>query len=286
MHMHPFFVLTTLLLTFAVLAGCDGNKGAESPTQVAAKVNADEITVHQINNVLAQSKNIDPEVSAQVKRAILERLISQQLARQKAIEAQLDRSPKVVQDIESARTNILARAHLQGIASTLSKPGPQEVHAYYEKYPELFAQRRVFALEQLVFAADKDVIANVRKQLPKSRSLKEIANWLQSRNIKFSESQDVRAAEQIPLEILPKLQAMKEGDVELFDGPNGRSHLIQLRDFMAAPMDEATATPYIKQFLFNQALADATAREMSELRKQAKIEYLGEFARGAGKEKP
>lgn len=107
------------LLALVLAAGCDRKDDAKIATQVAARVNADEITVHQVNQVLGQRQDIKPEFAAQAKRAVLDRLINQQLARQEAIEAQLDRSPEVEQTIEAAKTEILARAHVDGINRTL-----------------------------------------------------------------------------------------------------------------------------------------------------------------------
>lgn len=279
-----FLAFTVMLLAVAVTTGCDKtnkNENAKVATQVAAKVNADEITVHQVNDILAQRTDVKPEEAAQTKHAILESLITQQLAKQKAIEAQLDRSPEVMLAIEAAKTEILARAHVEGIARTLPKPMPWEIQDYYSKHPELFAQRRIFALEEIAFVANDDVAAALRKGFSKFGSLKQVADWLQSRMVKFTAKRGVRAAEQIPLEMLPKVQAMKEGEIELFAAAGGRFQVIRVVDFMAAPIDEATATPRIRQFLFNRSSGKAIAREMSEIRARAKVEYMGEFADGA-----
>ena len=211
----------------------------------------------------------------------LDRLINQQLARQKAIEAQLDRSPEVVQAIEAAKTEILARAHVDGINRTLLKPAPLEIQKYYSSHPELFAQRRIFALEEIAFTASEDLAGGIRAFLSKPRSMKEIADWLQSKGVAFSANRGVRAAEQIPLVMLPKLQAMTKGEIQPFEAMPGRYQVIRVVDFLEAPMDEATAAPRIERFLFNQVSGAAVAREMNEIRKQAKIEYLGEFAERA-----
>lgn len=272
--------VTAVLLTVAFITGCDKKDDAKVATQVAARVNADEITVHQVNRILAQRQDIQPEFAAQAKRVILDRLINQQLARQKAIEAQLDRSPEVVQAIEAARTEILARAHVDGINRTLLKPTPLEIQKYYESHPELFAQRRIFSLEEIAFTANADAAAELGKRLASSRSMKEIADWLQSKGVKFSANRGVRAAEQIPLAILPRMHAMTKGDIQLFEAAPGRFQVIRVVDFFEAPMDQANAAPRIERFLFNQVSGKAVAREMSEIRKQATIEYLGEFAEG------
>jgi hypothetical protein len=88
----------------------------------------------------------------------------------------------------------------------------------------------------------------------------------------------VRAAEQLPLEILPKLQLMKEGETQLFSAGGSRFRLIRVVAFQAAPVDEVAAAPRIRQFLANRNSAEVIAKEMKEVRKFATIEYLGEFA--------
>jgi hypothetical protein len=47
------------------------------------------------------------------------------------------------------------------------------------------------------------------------------------------------------------------------------------------PIDEETATPRIKRFLSNVKSSEEIAKEMKKIKKQAKIEYMGEFAGGA-----
>lgn len=282
MNIQMTSALAAMLLAVALTTGCDRKEDAKVATQVAARVNSDEITVHQVNHVLAQRQDISPEFAEQAKRTILERLINQQLARQKAVAAQLDRSPEVVQAIEAAKTEILARAHVDGINRTLLKPTPLEVQKYYSSHPELFAQRRIFSLEEIAFPASGDVAGGVRELLSKPRSMKEVADWLQSKGVKFSANRGVRAAEQIPLVILPKMHAMAKGEIQLFEAVPGRFQVVRVVDYLEAPMDEATAAPRIERFLFNQVSGAAISREMGEIRKQAKIEYFGEFASRAG----
>jgi EpsD family peptidyl-prolyl cis-trans isomerase len=288
MNIHTFLVFMGLLLALAFTTGCDKKDGATVATQVAARVNADEITVHQINDVLARSQNITPEVAAQAKREILDRLIDQQLAKQNAIENKLDRSPNVMRAIEAAKREILARAYQEHIAASLHKPAPVETHSYYKEHPELFSQRRVFNLEELAFVANSEVATGLREQLSKARSLQEIADWLQSQGVKFAANKGVRTAEQISLEMLPKVQAMKEGEIQLFEADGIRFQVIRVVASKAAPVDEASATPRIQQFLSNRNSSEVIAKEMKRIREKAKIEYVGEFASGAAaaKDKP
>jgi EpsD family peptidyl-prolyl cis-trans isomerase len=234
--------------------------------------------MHQINHVLARNRGLTPENAPQAKREILDRLINQELAKRQAILKGLDRSPGVVVDMEAAKNEILARAYRESLVDYLPKPTPYDVETYYRKHPELFAERRIFSLEELNFIANDDVAAGVREQVSRARPLKDLAGWLKSRGVAFSANQGVRAAEDIPLEILPKLQRMKEGEIQLFGVGDTRFRLIRVVAFQAAAVDEAVAAPRIRQFLINRNSAEVIAKEMKELRNFAKIEYVGEFA--------
>ena len=69
----PVVNLGAAVLVASLLAGCGGGQG-RSDSQTAAKVNKEEVTVHQINGALAQQRGVRPEDSEEASRRILERL--------------------------------------------------------------------------------------------------------------------------------------------------------------------------------------------------------------------
>ncbi|MGH8750816.1 MAG: EpsD family peptidyl-prolyl cis-trans isomerase [Burkholderiales bacterium] len=281
MKIHTRFCFSLLLPALAVTAGCGKKEPqAKVATQVAAKVNADEITVHQVNNVLARAKNIPPEAVVQAKREILARLINQELAKQQAIEKKIDRSPNVVQAIEATKNEILARAYLEQIAAAQPKPTEAEIKKYYAEHPELFAQRRIFNLEEIVVLPKEGLAAELGEQVAKARSLQNIVDWLKAKDIKFAPLRATRSAEEIPLELLPKLQTMKDGEIRLIE-TGGRLQVFHVVASKAAPVDEAKVAPRIQQFLFNQRSTEAIVKDMKRLKDAANIVYAGEFATDA-----
>src|SRR5688500_14081810 len=141
MQVNPAAPLAALALCVA-LAGCGKSDEKKVATQVAARVNSEEITVHQVNNVLARTPNLAPEAAARAKRQVVDRLIDQELAVQQALEKKLDRSPEVLQAMEAAKAEILARAYLRHVAQAQAKPTPEEIKKYYAEHPHLFSQRR------------------------------------------------------------------------------------------------------------------------------------------------
>lgn len=282
MKIHPRYSLIPLLLVLAIGAGCGKGDDKKKPTsQVAAKVNAEEITVHQINAVLARTPNIPPEASTRAKHEILGKLIEQQVAKQAAIKDKLDRSPAVMQAIESARNEVIARAYIEKVVAAQPKPTVDEANKYYGEHPELFSRRRIFNLEEIVIQPKEGVANELRAQVAKSSSMQDVAAWLKSQDVKFTANRGVRAAEAIPMELLAKLQELKDGEIQLIEAAGGSLNVIHVVASQAAPVDEATARPRIMQFLFNRRSGEAVAAEMKRLKDKAEITYVGEFVGGA-----
>lgn len=268
------WLLSAIILTLA--AGCD-QPGRTPPGQIAARVGATEISVHQINAILARMSDVRPENVAQVRRDILDKLIEQQLAVQQAIEMHLDRTPDVMQMLEAARRDVLARAYQSQITSALPVPTADDIHKFYVEHPELFADRRIFVLREISLTADPAILAWLKPLIAEGQSLDSIATLLKTKGLRVEINAVARPAEQIPFEFLPRYLNLKIGQTMLIEAP-ATLLLTHLVDFRIHPLDEETATPRIKGFLANQNAAEAVAREMKQLRAKAKIELVGEFS--------
>ena len=279
-HRIALSILATTLLVG--LAAC-GSKDEKMPaSQVAAKVNSEEISVHQINFVLGRSNTaaIPPEQAPRIRREILNKLIDQQLAVDKAIENKIDRKPEVQMAIEAARREILARAYLEKIASAQPKPTPEEAKKYIAEHPQLFAERRIFNIQEIVLPASSNATAYLREMVAADKSMDDIANWLKSKDIKISGGSATRPAEQIPLDLLPKVHALKDGQGLLLENSQTIT-VMRLAASQSAPITEAVAIPRVQQFLGNQRAGEAAASEFKQLKANAKITYMGEFAESA-----
>ena len=55
----------------------------------------------------------------------------------------------MVAAIEAAKREIIARAHLEQLLSTLPKVTDQEIKDYYASNKALFAERRIYNIEEL-----------------------------------------------------------------------------------------------------------------------------------------
>jgi EpsD family peptidyl-prolyl cis-trans isomerase len=276
-------VLTASLLALA-LAGCGDKKEKDKPaSQTAAKVNKEEITVHQINYVLQQQRGLAPEQAASASKQALERLIDQELALQKAQDQKLDRDPRVVQQLEAARREIVARAYVEKIAAGAPKPTPPEIKTYYDAHPALFKERRVYNLQELSIQAAPEQLADIEAKLKSSKDVPDFVNYLKSSDIKFGANQAVRAAEQLPLASVDKFAKMKDGETVMSRTPTG-AQVVIVAGARSQPVDEARATPAIEQFLWNERKRKVVEDDVKAMRSAAKVEYVGEYAKGGAKE--
>ena len=252
----------------ALPAGCEKASADRAGTQLVAKVNGAEISIHQVRTAA-------PGSVAQA----LEKVIDRELLVQKALAAKLDRDPQVLQSIDNARRQLLAQAYLERAASAAGGSTRDEVRAFYAENPALFSQRRIYRLRELVVSAPAEMIDVLRAKATQARDLEEVAAWLKARSAKYSADALTQPAEQVPLAFLPQLARMKAGEIAVLPTPLGAS-VIQLVHAEDAPLTESQAAPLIEQFLAGRKRLETAAAEVKRLREVATIEYLGEFKRG------
>ncbi|MDD5363790.1 MAG: EpsD family peptidyl-prolyl cis-trans isomerase [Gallionellaceae bacterium] len=262
-----------------LLSGCGKKEAGKSASQVLAKVNGDEISVHQVNNVLSRQPNLANAPEA-VQKQVLEKLIDRQLAYQQAMKEELDRKPEVMLAIEEAKREIIASAYLKKTASGQAAPTEAEAVKYFGEHPELFSQRRIYRLRELALPAGAPQAAEVKAAVAQGQTLDAIAARLKAEDARFGANAVVRAAEQLPIEAVAKLNAAGDGQLVLFEAPTALL-VYQVLESQAKPVDQAAAVPKIMEYLANQSVARTVEAEMKRLREAAKIEYVGETAKAA-----
>jgi len=277
--------LTRLFAATAIalaIAGCGKTESAEKvPTQVAAKVDGTEISVHQINYVMTRAKmNAETAEAAQsMRKQVLEKLVDQQLLVQKAMEDKLDRSPDVQMALETARRDVLADAYLRQATGAATPADDRTVRKYYDEHPELFSQRRVFQLQEFSYPASTpaETQAAVKSIVESGKPAEEVVKALAGSGVEVARTESQRASEQISLELLPRLSRLQPGQGVLTSNAQTMT-AIYVRSFQMAPVPVEAAAPRIAQFLSNQNLSQNVTELVKNLRSKAKIDYVGDFA--------
>lgn len=271
--------LLTMATVLAGVAGCGEHK--VDATQVAARVNQSDITVHQINFLLQQDRSVRPEQLDAAGKRVLETLIDQELAVQKAVELKLDRDPQVVQALEAARREVLARAYRERVTQGVTRAGSEEARRFFDATPALFKDRRVYSLQELVIDTPPAKQARVTELLAKSKTADEFADALKAEGLRYTGTHAVKPAEQLPMGQVDRFAKMKDGEsAVLSDAPNMR--VVFIAASRIEPVSFERAAPAIEQYLATLGKRRAIDDNLKALRTAAQITYQGKFVGGPG----
>lgn len=257
----------------AVLAGCDKKSGGQlgaAESQVVAQVNGGEISVHQVQTLLRLQPALTARWGEQASTKALDTLVEQELAAQAATDGGLDKSPQVIQAMTLARREVLARAYQDQLAEKITPPDSGEISQYYDQHPELFSQRRQYHMIETAIKAEGAQLDAMAAAAEGKGSVDEFQAWLGQQKVPSSSRRAAQWAENLPLELLPKLSKLKAGQSMALKRPDGLLVLTvtQLDD---APVTLPQATPAIYTVLSNQRRQQAVREGMTRLREQAKI---------------
>ncbi len=180
--------------------------------------------------------------------------------------------------IENARREILSRAYVERVMGGAAKADPAEVKKFYGEHPELFAERRVYRLQEVALQLkDASELEGLKQALPPMKTMQEVVEYAKAKNIRATTNTSVRGAEQLPMEFAARLHKLKDGEIVAVPGPGGIA-VVQIVASQNQPLNEQQATPFIEQFLQNKSRMDLAKAELKNLRTAAKIDYVGDFA--------
>jgi len=253
-----------------VLAACH-HAATQKSTQVVAKVNGHEITVSQLDQVLAAHPS--DEVSPQQRQQAMDSLVDEELLVEEAMKHKLDRQPAVVQAMEKARRQILARAYAESSVYARNPPSTVEIEQYFRDHTILFAGRKLF--RATAFAVPKTSISDaLQAELVKLHGTDQVRDTLDKHGVAYETQFLSIAPEQMPIDRLPAFAKSGVGDVLTLDQPEARELVISITEVHEAPIPLERARPVIRQFLINSRQKDALSAYLKESKSHAKIEYL------------
>lgn len=271
-------LLATVLCAALATVACSKGSDKKSTSQVAVKVNGEELSVHQVDLVMGrQAANVPPAQQDAAAKRILEGLVDQELAAQAAKKDKLDQDPRIVQQMEAAKRDVLARAYLERLGEKVTEPSSDEIDRYYETHPNLFSQRRLYSLQETNFSIDPQKAAAMKARLEATTSLEKMNEVLRGDSVQFTARQTSVSAEDVPLAILDQLAALKEGQ-SLVLTRDGAGRVLTLINAQLAPVGPVPAKRLISGYLTNDRKRTALQEGVKALREQSKIEYQGRFA--------
>ena len=266
-----------------MLSGCPGkDKSAASgdTSQIVAQVNDSEISIHQVEAMLAAQPAIAEQLGANGPRRALDSLIDQELAAQAARQAGLDKTHRVLQAMELAKREVLARAYQDQLAEKAIMPDTEAVNRYYDSHPELFAKRRQYTLQETLVKAPTDKALELKDKVEKLATVEAVNALVNDSGLTHSRRNSVQWAEGVPMDLLSQLAYLKTGQSLGVPRRDGLV-ILTLLNAEEMPMSSGQASNAIQAALLSNSRRELVQKGMEALRQQAKVQRMGAFAQAA-----
>lgn len=262
--------IATVALGAVLLAGC-GEKSDPAETlgkgQVVATVNGKDVTIYELNAELQGVRLPTGDQRKAIEQAALQQLINRKILADYAREQGIDKSPNYILQERRADEALLVNLLQRQIASKVTPPTRDEADKYIAANPALFADRKIFALDQIQFAIPEDV-----KKLSAFEPLKTM-DQVEQRVIEEGWEYR-RAPSQLDSvganpDLIRKIVALPPG--EIFIIPTGRVIVAsRITDAKVVPFTGDKAVQYAMSLIQQQKLTAAAAGELEDKVKKAR----------------
>lgn len=242
---------------------------------VMARVDGEPINATRLDMITWQAGVRQPGQAPLTQAQALDQAIDLQLQARQAVMLGLDQHPRVQELIEIARQEVLARAYNDQARESVPEPTQQAIDSYHDAHPELFSERKVYMIQELILAPTNMPAPELRRLVGKAASMAALVESLKKEGVNFKVNQVTQPAENLPLDQLRELAQAKEGKPYLKTRPG--TSMVGIYAVMATrsePRSRDAAQPMIKLFLTNTAHQARQAETLKALRQKARIERL------------
>src|SRR3569832_559505 len=161
---NPRVTLAVMLAASTLLSGCE-QPAAPPPITVAAKEGDDTISEYELDRAVARLGSKSAADAAEARGKVLEALIDQHLVSKATRKAKLDMLLEVALSMQQAQRQVLVEAYMERLFKDLPLPSDVAIRDYYNRHPELFAQRKLYRDHELELQLAAGRVAEVEALL-------------------------------------------------------------------------------------------------------------------------
>lgn len=262
------------------LASCGDGEAAPEKGQVVATVNGKDVTVHELNAELQGANvpnNVNAEQKKQLEQAALQQVVNRRILADIARERGLDKTPMYLLQEKRAEEQILVQMLQRQMSSAVKQPSQTEVDTFIAQNPDLFAERKIFSVDQIQFEAPKD--PNVLRKYQPLKTMDEVAAMLKQDGLQFRRAPatlDVATASQELVQ-----QVLKMPKDEIFIIPAGRVMVAnRITDTKVQPLTGPQAQQLATNMLQQRKFQDLIKNDLEPKVKKAEgeVKYQAGFA--------
>lgn len=266
--------------TALLLAGCGKKDGEVEKGQVVATVDGKDVTVHELNAELQGANlpaNLGGEQKKQVEQAALQQVVNRRILSDIARERGLDKTPMFLLQEKRAEEQILVQMLQRQMSSAVKTPTQTEVADFMAQNPDLFAQRKIFTIDQIQFQAPQD--ASVMKKYEPLKEMSAVEAQLKADGLQFKRSPATLDVANANPELVQ--QVLKMPKDEIFIIPAGRVMIAnRITDTkvqpLTGPQAQQLATAMIQQKKFQELIKRDLEPKVKKA--ESEVKYQAGFA--------
>jgi EpsD family peptidyl-prolyl cis-trans isomerase len=272
--------LVVVTLACAAVGGCDKIPGlhhAQPKGQVVATVDGQEITQRELDAALKQLNVQNPALRKKAEDAAIQQLIARKVLAKAARDQGLDKTPDFALALQGTTENLLAQALQAKLAAAVPAPSPDEVDRFVSDHPDVFAQRKVFEVEEIAaLPGDVKKLADALKPI---NTIDAAEALLQSQHIAYKRAPGELDAASIDPDTA---ETMAKAPNELYVTAQGNGLLIlQIKDSKVVPVTGQAATDAATQMIRQRNISQALKSQFGALMSKASVKYNPAYAPNA-----
>lgn len=255
----------------AALSGCD--RKAEG--QVVAVVDGDEVTSQELNGELGAVQANQGEPDQATRNMALNRIVERRLLADVARDEGIETSPEYILRKRSLEENLLIQMLAQKVGRDIKQPSAAQIDQLMRENPQAFADRTIFALDQIVFPMPER--QDVLTALTPAKTMDEVVATLNRFGVKFQRGNTQIDSANLPPAVFQQFKRV--GTSEPLVMPAGATvGVVKILNSRTVPAAGDAVRPVAGNAYVRQEVQKAMKAKLDAARTAAKIEYQSGFA--------
>lgn len=274
------FALSAATIALALtVSACGGKEEASlEKGQVLATVNGVDVTTNELNAELVGAQLPPPgeqrkAVEQQALQGLIDRTVLAGIARERGV----DKSPLFIAQKRRAEENLLVQILQRDIANKIPQTTPAEAKSFMASNPALFADRKIFQLDQIQFEIPKNI--SILKAYEPLNTMDAVAAQLTRDGLKFRRAPGSLDPATTDPAVLKELLSKPEGEIFIIPA-NGALVATRITSSKAEPLAGPRAEQYAIGVVRQRKIAEATKKDLEERVKKARetVKYQEGYA--------
>ena len=285
-------IKASILMGALLLAGCGGDEAKTedgeaglAKGQTVATVNGKDVTIHELNAELTGVALPAGAQRKQIEQAALQSLVGRTILADIARERGIDKSPAYLMQRRRANEALLVQMLRSDIAGRVPQPTQEEARAFMAQNPDLFAQRKIYSMDQIQFRAPDDI--SKLKSLEPLQTMEQVEQQLIQDRIEYRRAPGKVDTVGLDPNMVKQIAGLPEG--EIFIVPQqGTVIANRITGVQVEPFEGEAAMAYAMNLVQQRKVAAAMERELKGKieASQKTIKYQGGFGPPKGAAAP